>query len=360
MHSTKSTTDDIKFQASREFNEITLKDIIIGLIAWWSYIISRKILVFCFIALGAIGGFLYATFKKDIYIAKTDFVLDEASGGGLGQYSGIASMVGLNIGSGGKDGLFQGDNLLQLYKSRMMVQKSLLSEVTINNKKQKLIDRYFYINNIKPQNHENFFFDTTKVFSRFQDSVLKVICDNIRSNYLKVYKPDEKVDVIQVEVRCNDEIFAKSFNDEIVKNVNDFYVKTKTSKSLQNLKILQHQTDSVTNVMNGNIYNAASITDATPNLNPNKQVLRVPIQRSQFHAEANKAILSQMLQNLELAKLDLRHQTPLIQVIDKPIFPLDKERFGRLKGLLLGAISGGILIIIYLAFKKILTGVINN
>ena len=39
----------------------------------------------------------------------------------------------------------------------------------------------------------------------------------------------------------------KAFNDNIVKNVNDFYIQTKTKIEFQNVQILQHQTDSVRN-----------------------------------------------------------------------------------------------------------------
>jgi hypothetical protein len=37
-----------------------------------------------------------------------------------------------------------------------------------------------------------------------------------------------------------------------------------------------------------------------------------------------------------LAKVTLRKETPLIQIIDRPILPLAKERFGKAKGIVLG------------------------
>jgi hypothetical protein len=42
------------------------------------------------------------------------------------------------------------------------------------------------------------------------------------------------------------------------------------------------------------------------------------------------------LVNSGLAKVTLRKETPLIQIIDRPILPLAKERFGKAKGIVLG------------------------
>ncbi|PTS96251.1 lipopolysaccharide biosynthesis protein, partial [Pedobacter sp. HMWF019] len=100
--------------------------------------------------------------------------------------------------------------------------------------------------------------------------------------------------------------------------------------------------------------------DATPNLNPTRQTQRTaPVQRSQFSAETNKAILSELVKNLEMSKISLRKETPLIQVIDVPIFPLQKEKFSKLKGIVLGGALAGFLTLFILLFKKILNSVMS-
>ena len=42
-----------------------------------------------------------------------------------------------------------------------------------------------------------------------------------------------------------------------------------------------------------------------------------------------------------MAKVSLRKETPLLQVIDAPILPLEKEKLGRLKSLVLGGFLAG-------------------
>src|SRR5690606_6123841 len=134
----------------------------------------------------------------------------------------------------------------------------------------------------------------------------------IRSDILTVEKPDRSLSIIQVDVTSPDEVFSKVFNENLVQTVNDFYIQTKTKKSTDNIALLEQKVDSVRAVMSGAIYSAVRVSDATPNLNPTRQVQRLgPAQEAQFSAETNKAILSQLLQNLELTKMNLLQEQPL-------------------------------------------------
>ena len=343
-------------------DELSLKELFLIIIEWWKYFLSKWIIICLAGVIGVIAGFIYSYDKKPIYTAETTFVLEEDNGGGgmMGQLGGLAGLAGIDVGGGG-GGLFQGDNIIQLYKSRSMIEKTLLSEVEYLGKKQLLIDYYIQFNNLRKVWNEkielknlNFELHQGEKFNRAQDSILGVMVKTINGGFLTISKPDKKLSIIKVEVKAQDEFFAKAFNDQIVQNVSDFYVQTKTKKAIDNLDILQHQTDSVRNVLNGAIYATAAVADATPNLNSTRQVLRAPALRSQFNAEANKAILTQLVQNLELAKLSLRKETPLIQIIDKPIFPLAKTKLSIRKALMIGGFIGVLISIIYLAIKKIL------
>jgi hypothetical protein len=318
-------------------DEISLKELILKLREWYRYLLSKWVVLLIAGILGGVLGVVYAYYKKPVYTAACTFVLEEGgSSGALGQYAGIASMVGIDLGGRGGS-IFQGDNIIELYKSRSMIVKTLLSEIEINGKKQLLIDRYIEFNKIREawstkENLKNIQFNplADKASNRTQDSIINGIVEDINTNYLKVLKPDKKLSIIKVEVKGKDELFAKYFNDEIVKNVNDFYIQTKTKKSLNNVLILQQKTDSVRAVMNGAVFTAVAASDATPNLNPTRQVQRVvPMQRAQISIETNKAILAELVKNLELSKMALRQETPLIQVIDQPIFPLAKKTVNR-------------------------------
>ncbi|QPH38344.1 GumC domain-containing protein [Pedobacter endophyticus] len=352
---------------SQQYNqkdEITLKELLLKIQEWWRYLLSRWLLIFTFGLIGGILGFVYAYFQKPVFIATTTFVLEsnEGSGGGLGQYAGLASMVGIDL-NGGSGGIFQGDNILELYKSRKMIQKTLLTPIK-SNSNELLFNRYIQVNKLKegwskqPELMNLKFEAEDSLFiskSRLRDSILGKAVEDIIANYLTVTKPDKKLSIIKVDVKAKDEVFAKVFNDELVKNVNDFYLQTKIKKSLDNIEILEAKADSVRKVMNGAIYDVAAIGDATPNLNPTRQTQRVvPAQRAQFSAETNKSILSSLIQNLEVTKMSLLKETPLIQVIDQPIYPVKKEIFGKSKGAVIGCVLFGFVCILILAIRKAL------
>jgi uncharacterized protein involved in exopolysaccharide biosynthesis len=60
-----------------------------------------------------------------------------------------------------------------------------------------------------------------------------------------------------------------------------------------------------------------------------------------------------LVKQTELAKVTLRKETPLIQVIDRPILPLPKEKFGIAEGILLGGVVAGFLMVLWLIVRRI-------
>lgn len=351
-------------EVGRGQEEMSLKELILKVQIWIRYLLSKWwILLFAGIIGGGIG-FGYAHFKKPVYMATTTFVLesgDQGGGGGLAQYAGMAAMVGIDIG-GGKDGLFQGENILELYKSRKMIEAALLKP-SVCDSSMLLIDYYLLLNGARNRWKEkgleiksiNFGNDKQKELQRAKDSVMQNVVRDINKEYLKVGKLDKKLSIIKVDVKSNDETFSKEFNEALVKEVNEFYIQTKTKKSLDNIKILEQKTDSVRAVMNASISTAASVIDATPNLNPTRQSQRVgPTQRAQFSAETNKAILGHLVQNLELSKMSLMKETPLIQVVDEPKYPVFKEEESKLKMVVIFAFLVFLLTALALTFTRII------
>ena len=61
----------------------------------------------------------------------------------------------------------------------------------------------------------------------------------------------------------------------------------------------------------------------------------------------------EIVKNLELSKLTLLNNTPIINIIDEPILPLEKKLVSlRLAGLL-GGLLGGFLSLCYFVFLKL-------
>ncbi len=342
--------------------EITAKELIINIKDWFFYLLPKWWLILLLGIVGAFVGLMYASSKRPLYTATTTFVLEGADGkGGLSQYAGVAAMVGIDLG-GAASGLFQGDNILELYKSRRMLSQALLTKVHPDST-ELLIERYINYNGLregwseKPELLALDFSQNPKTLSaeslRGRDSLLTQFVNSINKNLLRVEKPDQKLSIITVEVTSPDEVFSKTFNENLVRQVNEFYIQTKTKKSVDNIAILEDKVDSVRSVMMGAIYSAARASDETPNLNPTRQVQRIaPTQEAQFSAEANRLILSQLIQNLELTKMALLQEQPLIQLIDQPVYPLKRDQLRKSKGIVMGGFFFGLITALFLMVQR--------
>jgi hypothetical protein len=250
---------------------------------------------------------------------------------------------------------------MELFKSRAMVEQTLLAPVTQNNKTISLAEMYIQDKKWrdnweeKPKLKSLQFLpnaDKTK-FTRAQDSIFGVIYNNLSKTALVVEQKDKKVAIGTITLKGTNEYFAQQFTLALTNTVTDFYIETKSKRAKENMDILVRQTDSIRGELNGAITGVAVANDNTFGLNPALNVKRVPSARRQVDVQANTAILTEIVKQAELAKVTLRKETPLIQVIDQPILPLPKEKFGKAKGILLGGILAGFLTVLGLIVKRV-------
>ncbi|MBC5837032.1 lipopolysaccharide biosynthesis protein [Flavobacterium sp. F-392] len=345
-----------------EKDELSVKELMQKTKEWYLYLLVHWKIIILAIFVGASLGLVYSFVKKPVYTASLSFALeDEKSGGGLGSALGLASSLGLDVGGGGGS-IFTGSNLTELFKSRVMVEETLLSPVRLNGKVVSLAEMYIQNSDWRDSWNDNpkykniqFLPETKrKYFTRVHDSILGVIYENLYKNSLSVDQKDKKIAIVTIDVHSTDELFAKYFTEALVREVSDFYVATKSKKARMNMDILERQTDSIRGELNGAITGVAVANDNTFNLNPALNVRRAPSARRQVDVQANTAILTELVKQSELAKVTLRKETPLIQVIDGPILPLPKEKFGKANGILLGGFTAGFLLVLVLIVKRIL------
>ncbi len=343
-------------------DDISLKELIQKIQEWFRYLKTQWKLIFTIAAFGAILGFSIASFLKPEYIATTTFVLEEdKGGGGLGSAMGLASSFGFDLGGGNSGGLFTSSNIIELMKSSFVVEKTLLNSVQVGGKEISLADYYVQVNDLKEDWSKkpeiaNISFpanaDRTK-FSLLQDSILKKISKELTKDNLTIFQKDKKVSIISLIVKTQNELFSKLFCEQLLKETSDFYIETKSKKARLNVDVLQHQADSIRAELNNAIAGVAAESDNVYNLNPAFNIKSTPSKRKQVDVQANTAILTQLVAQLELSKVSLRKETPLVQIIDRPILPLDQEKLGKMKSFLLGGFLSGILAALYIVFGRI-------
>ncbi len=343
-------------------DEITLKELLGKAKEWYAYLRSQWKLIVVAGILGAALGLTYSIIKKPVYTASLTYALEDGknAGGGLGS---LASSFGFDLGgAGGNTGAFAGANLMELFKSRSMVEKALLAPVTQNNTTISLAE--MYIQNKKWRKKWNEKPNLQKIqflphadqsqFTRVQDSIFGMIYYDLSKNALTVEQKDKKVAIGTITMKSTNEFFAQQFTLALTNTVTNFYIETKSQRAKENLDVLVRQTDSIRRELNGAITGVAVANDNTFGLNPALNVKRVPSARRQVDVQANTAILTELVKQTELAKVTLRKETPLIQVIDQPILPLPKERLGKAKGILMGGMLAGFFTVLVLIIRRLL------
>lgn len=343
-------------------DEITLKEIIPKITEWFTYLLYHWKIIFFFVLIGGISGLIYSIRAKPLYTATLSFALEDQQSGMSGAF-GLASQFGFDIGGTG-GGIFAGTNLIELFKSRTILERTLLSPVEFEGKTVSFAEMYIQILKWREKWAQNSTLNNIQFlpnadrrqFKRVQDSILGVLYETLTKNNLKVEQRDRKIDIITIEMQSTNENFAKYFTESLAREVSDFYILTKSQKARINMEILLKQTDSIRRELNSAINGVARANDNTFGLNPALNVLRTPSVRRQVDVQANTSILTELIKQTEIAKVTLRKETPLIQVIDRPIFPLRKEKIGKLKAIILGIMLAGFAIVTSLILIRFLKG----
>ncbi len=337
-------------------NEISLIEIVSKLKQYWSYLLSKWVIICIFGFGGAAIGLLASFLTKPKYTAHLSFALVEKStGGGLAD---LASSFGYGGLVGGNNGAFSGDNLLEIIQSRYAVEKTLLTPVNYRGQNKNLVEVYIDFNDLrkkwqkkkKNKDLQQLSYpigQKCESFNRTQDSVLFTIYDEfIKSQALTVTRKNKKVSIVNVNFTSKDEMFSKLFVEQLMDQTYRFYKETKTSQSRSNINMMQHTADSIKGLYETALYKGAGFSQV--NVNQALQFAAVPRIKQENNAQLYGTVYAEVLKNLETLKLDMARETPIVQIIDTPRLPLEKEKLGKIKGVFTGGILGGFLIVVYL------------
>jgi hypothetical protein len=310
-------------------DKIILSDLIAQVQKTIRYVFSQYVLLFKISLLTSILAIGYWFIQADKYQADATFIVEEKSGSksGLGA---LASQVGFDLGglTGGNAGLFEGDNILDIMQSRLIVEKVLLSKVDSSNASasQTLADLYAASHGLKKKWSKNpdlvnFKFGQAPKFEKDklqQDSLIYVVFEQVVKNNLVVKRQNKKGSIINIQVVSPDQIFSKLFTERLLKETGNLYVEIKTSNMNNNIARLQQKADSLHTKLYSKSYEAVALLNANSGLKTNV----VNEDLTQKDKSVVFTLYGEVLKNLEGLKLSQINQTPVIQLLDMPKYPL--------------------------------------
>ncbi|HXL58972.1 MAG TPA: hypothetical protein VN958_22070 [Chitinophagaceae bacterium] len=341
---------------SGQQQEISFKEFAAKIKEFIQYLLSKWLLIGIAGIIGGVLGLIYAWNYKPDYNASLSFILSSNTNTNSGLL-GLANQFGFNM-STSSDNTFSSDNIISLMTSGSIVQRALLR--TVPEEDETLVN--LLCKDLKLDEGWNKKERTKGVFpfpaesfqmSRIQDSLMRSICEMVKTNFLDVSRPEKMQSIFVVTTVSKNELFSQYLTKSLVDVTARFYIDTKTKTAKDNLNMLQHEADSLRSLLSGSISSTARIYDYTYNLNPAFQEQRAPAQEGQMKVQVVGTAYGEVLKNLELAKITLQQETPLYQIIDEPRLPLIAEKPGRLMSLIGGGFLGEVFIVLFFSARKI-------
>ena len=330
-------------------NTVALTDIIASAKNFIKFIQSKIKLLGLLIVLGGVLGFVYYFITSPKYQATATFIVEEkSSGSGL---AGMAGQLGFDISSltGGNAGLFDGDNILEIIKSRNIIESVLLSKVEIadsaNNKT--LADLYYETsglkNKLEGKSNElaNLNFSSIKNgvgHTILQDSVLFIMIEKINKDNLNVQRTNKKGSIISISTNSTNPQFSKLFSERLLNETSEMYIKIKVGNLSSNINRLQNKADSLQSLLNRTSYQSAALN--TFDANEAYKSSAVPEEMSQRDKLVLNTLYAEVVKNVEILRISLINQKPIIQVLDLPKFPLVNQQKSFLIIELIGLLAG--------------------
>lgn len=337
---------------------LSLKEVVISVQHLIFYLFSQWKLIMLVGSSFSILVSVYARYIKDIeYTAETTFVVESGSSGVTNDVSSLASAVGISLGGVSQsNSLFNSDNILKLTMSYRLMRKTFMEVDTFDAQPQRLITRYLEHKEILPRWQEELPDFTYEIpleqMTVEHDSLLKLTLEKFTEK-LAAEKIDRRLDILSIKVTDTDEEFAKKFNEVLVRNVNEFYVETKTLKTGENLQVLLKQADSVKTVLDQALKEYGLVSASVPNPNALQYRAIVNTQKLEIDMTVAAAVYEEVLKQLEIAKITHQTNTPIIQIVDRPIFPLENSKPRLLKLLIINGFIGAFLVIAFLLGRRL-------
>ncbi len=338
-------------------NTVALTDIIASTKNFIKFTQSKLNLLGLLIILGGALGLVYYFITSPKYQATATFIVEEKStGSGL---AGMAGQLGFDISNltGGNAGLFDGDNILEIIKSRSIIESVLLSKINVSDSAnfKTLADLYYETsglkNKLKGKSNDlaNLNFSSINkgdAHTILQDSVLFMMIEKINKDNLIVQRTNKKGSIISIITNSTNPLFSKLFSERLLNETSEMYIKIKVGNLSSNITRLQNKADSLQALLNRTSYQSAALN--TFDANEAYKSSAVPEEMSQRDKLVLNTLYAEVVKNVEILRISLINQKPIIQVLDLPKFPLVNQQKSFLIIELFGLITGLVIGLLYL------------
>ena len=320
---------------------------------WWLFLIIGF--------LSGLGGIFYASLQKPVYQSRLTFALDAgANDGSLSSAMSLAAQFG--FGFGGGQSMFDGDNILEILKSRRIIENVFLSADTFNGKVYTLADYYLQISGLRSALDKKPYLKNIRFppglkresLTYLQDSIINNLFINFSSEYIYADRPDKKLSLYQLNVKTPDEKLSKIFTDRLIDMASSFYTEITSKKDKETLEILEQRVSSLKSNVGISIDVRAASQDA--NVSPAFAAAQSQGVKQQYNMQAYGEAYKEMFKTLEMARYQYLKKIPLLQIVDHADYPMKKIKASKLKNAILFSVFSALVTMLciwcYTLFRK--------
>lgn len=327
-----------KEQKEISFSELVLivKEVISVLLAY------KLVIAGSMIVLGSLAA-SYAYFKAPTYVGKTTFMLDQQGGGKMSSLMGVASSFG--FGSSSSSSLTPEKYIGILTSDRVLRNTLLKSYDGMTVLEHFIIDVFQHeeVDYLKRYNFNN--------IQSAEDSILNDLIYDMREI---VGSDISDEGVVTISVKSSNEVFAYHVTNFLLEEVNSFFQTNNVQKEKFVFDQLNARVDSIRAELDFIEIEYAKEKDA--NLTALRATAKIKELRLMRKVEILNVMYQEALKKMELARFNLLNKTAMIQVIDKPVLPLEKQikswKHYLVYGFILGAMLSVISVLLYDKIKN--------
>ena len=329
-------------QNRRYADEITLDEVITSLADVIRWIKSNIIglSLSCLLSLGAI--LLWYMQQEEYYVAEMSFMLNDDNNPQISGMAGVLSQFGIAP-SGGK---YNVDKLLEIARSKRLIEATLIKEVEIGGKNEMLANHFIDIHDLddswvdRRPHLQDFQLDSEKIKSPDGQFVLKYLKNRIagtkqnRSGALLTSDYGNTDYIMSFYMKSLSDSLSINFVKELYTEVSNFFVAKSVERSEKVYNLILTERDSLSELISDTALKAALQKDKSAGSFSNQNNVQLALLESKL--VGYQAALQQITENLGRAEYAVKTSTPLIQPLDYPSFPLSPQKPSILKYSLAG------------------------
>ena len=297
-------------------DEASFKGIIVTISDYKNELKKRLLIILAVAIIFSLIGFGFSRSQEDQYNAVISFIVeDQSEGSNLSAFSGMANMIGIDMGASATSS-FNQQNIIELLKSRKIIERTLNNTCKIEGKSDLLINHYIRINNLITDS------STINLSSNYyNDSITRIVWFRIIDRDMDILFQNDKANILDLSFESLNAELAKNFTEIVIDEMSEMYIDHQTEKSRNTLNNLYNRSDSIFKDLKISERNFAKVKDN------NMRVMTASgrLEELQYMREVEilQAVYLELRKNIELAHMSVLNETPLIQIVDKPVLPLE-------------------------------------